>query len=255
MPDSRPGVRPLLITFSGVDGAGKSTSIASLTAWLASAGVRVRTVEFWNTVVVFRRLRETVTAAWFRGETGVGAPGRPVERRDKNFRPWYATLGRSVLYFLDAVHLRVVVKKALQSKADVVVFDRYIYDQLATLPLERNAVRIYARLLAMLAPRPNIAYLLDADPDAAFARKPEYPLDFLREYRRTYLSLDELLGCMTVVDPLPLEETQRKIALEFETNWLASSHTGNIVDGAPSAEFAEFRTNNILALVSPPRQR
>jgi len=215
MPDSLRGDHPLLITFSGVDGAGKSTSIASLAAWLAQGGTRVRVVTFWDQVVVLRHLRARITTAWFRGETGVGVPGKAIRRRDKNLRPWYATLGRCVLYLFDAIHLRMVASQMRNSTVDVLVFDRYIYDQLATLPIEQTAVRLYARFLAKLVPRPTIAYLLDADPDSAFARKPEYPLDFLREYRSSYLRLNDLLGCMTVITPLPIEETRRRVVVEL----------------------------------------
>jgi len=215
MSESRLGDRPLLITFSGVDGAGKSTSIASLKAWLANGGTRVRIVTFWDNVVVLRRFRERITTAWFRGEKGIGAPDKPIRRKDKNLRPWYATLGRCVLYLFDALHLSMFVKTMRTSKVDVLIFDRYIYDQLASLPIEQKAIQMYARLLVKLVPRPNIAYLLDADPDSAFARKPEYPLDFLREYRCSYLRLKELLGCMTVISPLPIEETRRRVVVEL----------------------------------------
>lgn len=178
--------------------------------------MRVSVVEFWNNVVVFRKFRERVTTAFFQGETGVGAPGKPVNRRDKNLRPWYATLGRCVLYLFDSIHLRSVVNQLLASDVDVVIFDRYIFDQLATLPLEHKAVRVYARTVAKLAPRPDIAYLLDADPEVAFARKPEYPLDFLRQYRQCYLNLKELLGSITLINPLPIEDTHSRLALEFQ---------------------------------------
>jgi len=103
----------------------------------------------------------------------------------------------------------------LSSEVDVVIFDRYFYDQLAILPIEQKAVRIYARLLFKLLPQPDIAYLLDADPEAAFARKPEYPLEFLKQYRRSYLLVREVMGGITLIDALPLEETSRKIADEF----------------------------------------
>jgi thymidylate kinase len=206
----------LLITFSGIDGSGKSTNIATLTSWLTGAGLQVRAVTFWNNVVVLPRLREKLTRKLFRGKTGVGAPERPVQRRDKNVHPWYASLGRCVFFLLDAIHMRWLAKQMLSSEADVVIFDRYLYDQLAILPIQRNAVRVYARLLCKLVPRPDIAYLLDAEPEAAFIRKPEYPLEFLKRYRRSYLLLRGLVGGITLIHALPLEAAGRKVADEFK---------------------------------------
>ena len=134
---------------------------------------------------------------------------------------------------MDTIHLRVFLKKMLNSEAEVIVFDRYVYDQLAALPLEQKIVRSYARILAKLAPKPNIAYLLDADPDSAFARKPEYPVAFLHAYRRSYLRLRDLLGSMTLIDPLPIEETQRRIVLEFESVDLYRPPSTHSLTGAP----------------------
>jgi hypothetical protein len=63
-----------------------------------------------------------------------------------------------------------------------------------------------------MAPRPHIAYLLDANPDAARARKPEYPVEFMRECRGWYHRLATLLGTLTVIPPLPLADARREVS-------------------------------------------
>lgn len=210
-----PDSAPLLVSFSGIDGAGKSTHIECLRATLAVTGCPVAQFAFWDDVVVLSRFREGVTHTVFKSEKGVGAPGKPVQRRDKNVRAWYLSLFRSALYLLDAMHLRHVIGRARRSDAVVIIFDRYIYDELANLPLENGLGRAFLRALAWLCPKPDIAYVIDAKPEEAFARKPEYPLEFSRRCRETYLRLAEMLA-MSVVPALPLAEAQREMLRRFQ---------------------------------------
>jgi hypothetical protein len=78
-----------------------------------------------------------------------------------------------------------------------------------------------------LVPKPDISYILDADPAKARARKPEYPLEFLHSNRLSYLTLSDLLGGMTVIPPMPIDEVQNEIlrhamkVLLFGTNYQA----------------------------------
>src|SRR5215469_17282833 len=112
--------RPLLITFSGLDGAGKSTHIENLRERLAAAGLKVKLLTFWDDVVVLTRYREGFVHKVYGSEKGIGAAGKPVNRRDKNVRAWYLTIARHALYLLDAIHLRQVVNTALKSDNDAV---------------------------------------------------------------------------------------------------------------------------------------
>jgi len=213
--------RPLLISFSGLDGSGKSTQIENLRERLAAAGLNVKLLAFWDNVVVMTRYREGFVHTVYGSEKGVGAPGKPVNRRDKNVRAWYLTVARHALYLLDALHLRMVVSKAISSGADVVIMDRYIYDELANLPLERPASRSFMHLLQRIAPRPDIAYLLDADPEAAHKRKPEYPVDFMHKCRAAYFRLASLLGTITVIPPLSLAEAKMAVVTACDKAILA----------------------------------
>ena len=203
--------RATLVSFSGIDGAGKSSQIELLVARLKQAGFGVALLAFWDDVAVLTRVREFSGHALFKGEKGVGVRDKPVNRQDKNVQSWYMTAVRFALYFLDAVSLSFVVAKQRRSSADVIVFDRYLHDELANLALQDSLSRVYARLLLTLTPQPDIAYLLDADPEKARERKPEYPVNFLHQNRAAYLTLSEMGGGMTVIAPLPIADAADRI--------------------------------------------
>lgn len=221
---------PVVLSFSGIDGAGKSTQIERLHHSLRQSGLSVLRLAFWDDVVVLPQFRAGLSHKVLRGELGVGSPGKPVRRKDKNARKWYLTLARAPFYLLDALSLRRVVARALKSQADVVIFDRYIYDQLANVA-GNLAGQFYIRLLLALVPHPDIAYVLDADPEVALARKPEYPLDFLQAYRRAYFRLSEMAREIVVVPPAALDNVERVISSEFRKRWphpLPEDHPENL---------------------------
>ena len=199
------------MSFSGIDGAGKSTQIANLSASLHEAGCRVKLITFWDDVATLKGIREDVGHKVFKGDKGVGSPDAPIQRRDKNVRSPLMTLVRMAIYIADAVSLRLRAKAAMESEADVVIFDRYIYDELANLNLHSAATRAYVRGVMKLAPRPDVGFVLDADPDQAFARKPEYPLEFLHSNRNSYLQLSDVLGGITVIPPLAIEDAKAHV--------------------------------------------
>lgn len=201
----------IFVSFSGIDGAGKSTQIGNLRDRLVQAGFRVRVIAFWDEIVALGKLRETSSHTLFKSEKGIGTPEKPVNRRDKNVRTWYMTPVRFFLYLLDAIQVgRVVHKLRTSPDVDVIIFDRYLYDELANLPLHERLSRLYVGLLLKLCPHPLVAYLLDADPVAARQRKPEYPLDFLHTNRATYLTLAELAD-MSVMPALPAAEVAHQV--------------------------------------------
>jgi thymidylate kinase len=203
--------RTTLVSFSGIDGAGKSTQIHALCGLLNEMHMRFRVIAFWDEVATLTGIREGAGHRLFRGDKGVGSPQVPINRRDKNVRSWPMSCVRLCMYLFDAFSTRRVVRKALRSGFDFVIFDRYIYDELANLNLRNPFMRVYVRLLLRLVPKPHVSYLLDAEPAQARARKPEYPLEFLYTNRQSYLDLARLAPEMTVIAPLPIEDAKREV--------------------------------------------
>ena len=204
-------IRPEFISFSGIDGAGKTTQIEALCARMRADGLRVQLIRFWDNIARLTRVRESTGHIVFKGDKGVGTPSAPINRRDKNVRSLLMTVVRLFIYFVDAISVRIAVEKALRSGSDLVIFDRYIYDELANLNLRSRAIQVYCLLIMKLVPKPAISYLLDADPVNARARKPEYPIEFLRTNRLSYLHLNDLVGGMTVIAPMPVLEVKREV--------------------------------------------
>lgn len=227
---------PLLISFSGVDGSGKSTQIENLRSALYSAGLTTSLFAFWDDVVVGVKYREGFVHKVYKSERGIGAPGKPVNRRDKNMRGWHLTLARHFLYLLDAINLRRVVdRERRRAESDVIILDRYIFDELSNLNLRNPLSRAFIKLVQFLVPKPDIAYLLDADPDAAYARKPEYPVDFMQKCRRAYFELAGLLGTMTIIPALSLPEAKVSVLRAAEQKLGALGSSVDLVSGTMSA--------------------
>ncbi len=206
----------MLVSFSGIDGCGKTTQIENLRHVISGLGLSDQLLTFWDNVVVLSRYREEFVHTVYGSERGVGSPEKPVKRRDKNVRAWYLTLMRHLLYLVDAVHLNVVVARAMRSGSDVIIFDRYIYDELANLPLTNPLTRLWVHIIRLSVPQPDLALLLDADPEEARARKPEYPVDFMHKCRKSYFDLARIVRNITAVPPLPLPEAKREVELLFQ---------------------------------------
>jgi thymidylate kinase len=143
---------------------------------------------------------------------------------------------RFVLYFLDALHLRQVVAGSLKTDAEAVIFDRYLYDELANLDLHTKLARLYSRFLLRLVPHPDVANLLDADPAEARRRKPEYPLEFIHRNRASYLTLSSLVGGINVIEARTIAEVHRLI-MEEVSKKLSLRESAGMAQGARPSEF------------------
>jgi thymidylate kinase len=214
--------RPFLVSFSGIDGAGKTTQIEQLTLYLQREGFRVTRLSFWDNIAVWSNMRAGVGSK----TVGLGHSNETAEHsfsphNNKHIRKWYLTGARAGFYLLDAARLHLQLARQAIRNSDVVIFDRYIYDQIANIDSQSLAARLYRKSLLKLAPVPDLPFVLDASPDAAFARKPEYPLEFVHRNRRQFLNLQEFVPQLIVVPDANPEEIAEEIILHIRRSRLA----------------------------------
>lgn len=200
-----------VVSFSGIDGSGKSTQIDCLREKLKEAGFRVTVIRFWDDVATLKPIRKAAAYKIFHGDPGVGSPNAPIERRDKNVHSPFLTCVRLCIYMLDAFSLRATLRRTKSDGVDVIIADRYIYDEVANLNLRNPLLRKYLKVLLNVASRPEIAFLIDADPETARRRKPEYPLAFLIDNRDSYLRLAKMADDFRIIPPLDLQEAEAEV--------------------------------------------
>ena len=176
----------MLITFSGLDGAGKSTLIGWLQAALQKQGRAVAVLHMHDDVGVYAYLR--AARDWTRRLLG-RPPRRGGDggaRSVRNALVWSATL-RCVVYPIDLLIFalyRFYVEKITHR---VLLMDRYFYDTLVD--LSKNGSGAVHRLLQLLTPTPDVPVFLDVPPEHAFARKGEYSLPYLERRWIAYQSV------------------------------------------------------------------
>jgi len=180
----------MLITFSGLEGAGKTTLIGLLKPSLERRGVRVRVSHMYRDVGVLAVGRAAL------GRLGRGRRGRAGARADEaggaarrrtagaaRGLAWNGTL-RAFVYPLDLLVFALYRAYVEGVRGSVLIMDRYFYDTLADVAAGGRP-RV-ARLLARLTPTPSVPVLLDISAAEAFARKGEHALAFLEGRRGVY---------------------------------------------------------------------
>ena len=109
----------------------------------------------------------------------------------------------------------------------MVLFDRYMYDA----PGNNRRLSLKSRLrrwmLVAIAPEPNLVVFLDAPGAVLYARKGEHSPEILEQQRQHYLSLQQQLPQMVVVDATNTAEQVRRKVTALIWQWYAKRVRGD----------------------------
>ncbi|MCA9926729.1 MAG: hypothetical protein KC419_23970 [Anaerolineales bacterium] len=165
----------MLITFSGVDGSGKSTQAKFAVDWLRGHGY----------APVFLHLTQW-TWVYLIGEmlTGKGGGGGETAVSTPTSMP--VRLLRQLVSLVDLLRFNLLWRR-IQRRGGVCVCDRYFYD-LGVNALYRQSMSLrLVRFIWKHAPLPDLAFFLDVVPDVAQVREGEHSADYYVKKRTLYL--------------------------------------------------------------------
>jgi len=203
---------PLILGVCGTDGAGKSSHVASLEAWLKDQGLKVARHKIYRHGV----FHDTVT---------------DLTRQcanNKNIHLW--RMQRIIKVFDSIKYYYRAVKKDLKTH-DVILFDRFTFTHFAA-----GAGRFhhdpFAREMLSIFPKSDRIYFLNAPIDEALRRihtREEKTVDenpyMLKRYRHALKDLAQRFGFLAIDALMPFETNQR-IILEDAAELLKENGLG-----------------------------
>lgn len=195
----------LLVTFSGLDGCGKSTHVDETVERLRGRGLVVRRLVSHQ--LSMSRLATDLTRAIRQGlmrqavPTETSATGHRIRRLPDNRsfssdrERGSSRARRALAYPVDALLLNAWFLAQRISGVDAVVCDRYMHDKLVNLPVPDG---VLGRLLLSLVPRPDLAVFLSVPPSVCRQRREEHPEDYYVTKGESYRRISERFGMTTI---------------------------------------------------------
>ena len=199
--------RAMLITVSGIVGAGKSTALQQILEIAGRQGVQAAPWRFQRLpfIALRRGQREVVKTKIRSGSASV--------TRGSGYRRRRMTVATMVGYAARTVAFRVYL--LFHRDADLYVVDRYFYDSFAHYELSSGVGRLYSAILARLVPRPDLAFVLVASPQTIAARRPQYTPEYVAHLGENYRKLQRHFPELIEVNTEPNQNGWQQIEIRI----------------------------------------
>jgi dTMP kinase len=211
-------VNGFLVCFSGIDGSGKTTLSKSLVDALNEKGIEC--------AYVYGRLEPLILRPpiWIGRKifvkkkvmSGNQSQYLAVKRRAIKKHAFLSRVYKYILLFDYSLQLLFKVRLPHVYGKNIIC-DRYVYDTVVNdialdMELSTSEIRDLVKKLFYVAPKPDIAFLIDLPEEIALQRKNDIPsLEYLRERRKLYLAIGDEFKMMILDGTKNLKEMENLI--------------------------------------------
>jgi len=198
----------MIISFSGVDGSGKSTCAQWTREFLEALGFKVIVSHFFRFSLYFQVGRILRFFSARRADRLV--ENQYSKEKRKTSANKLLLMVRVVCFVFDSIVFRVIFLNFYKKDEIYYVLDRFFMDQVVQLSyLDAISNRLFIFLLGHSA-LSDIPFLLKIDPREAMRRKPEFPSEYFerKSYLYSFLAADDKV---ITIENQDREKTQRKI--------------------------------------------
>ena len=185
----------MIVTFSGLDGTGKTTCVDMASEHIYS---KVKTCRRRH--IIKDSLSHFFTHKIVGGVSGEARKSAEAGLREttKGIKGNILVLVKKIFLLIDIIFFDVVYGRYKGKKDKAIVCDRYFYDELVQTEYLGIAGRVFTRLYSSLIIRPDIAFILKISPDEAYSRKNEYDIDYFRKKEGLYENISKKEGLSTI---------------------------------------------------------
>ncbi len=206
--------RGFVVTFSGVDGAGKST-IIERTRFLIEKCMRRKVI-----VIRHRPSVLPIISSLRYGKSGAELRAASTLPRKGNNRLWISSFFRFCWYLADYLIGQWIVQFRYVNKGYIVLYDRYYFDFIndarrSNIQLPSSFIRWFYHLML----KPQLNFFLYATPELILSRKQELDYDTISHLTSDYLSLFKKLSAKNSNSQyIPIENNQLNETLNIVLN-------------------------------------
>ena len=208
----------LLVSFSGIDGAGKTTLSKLVLKELNIGKIKFKYVYGRLNPLISKPLIIIGRRILMR-KKDVKKDYKVYSSAKKNFLKNHSTLSK-IYYFvlLFDYLLQLLIKVRLRMIFDRnLICDRYVYDTIITdlavdFGLNEEQILELSRKFFKIVPKPTIAFLIDLPETIAFQRKSDTPsMNYLKERREIYLRIAKKEGMVILNGCEDIHKIKRKV--------------------------------------------